>query len=295
MGFLPAMLAELAGPNGLATVEGQKAAKYQDNVLKLFQPVQRTFHLALYQMFCERVGEPRLDPNRIESAVLTLRRRAIDERGNILPNRYEGWMEADKHLRGWQPIAELNADPDPALRRTPSLGHPELDRLLAVRHSLSPPMTERTTPLFIAPPNIGEATKKTLLYGLIPVTSSEICAPGTALPAYDPADIAKHIPPFLQAGISGIALPFPGQYVTAKMMSDGEQSGDANSTPAKFMTFLRQLAIEFDAFVDGSVSAMQQQLNAVSLIPVSKYCGGSGRDDSVPGSLADGRLAAPGV
>ena len=42
-------------------------------VLKLFQPLQRQFHLLLVQAYCEQPGEPRLDPAKVRNAGCVLR------------------------------------------------------------------------------------------------------------------------------------------------------------------------------------------------------------------------------
>ncbi|HEX2727322.1 MAG TPA: hypothetical protein VHN20_15990, partial [Beijerinckiaceae bacterium] len=53
-------------------------AKRFDGVLKLFQPVQRQFHVAVLEAVCDAPGTPRIDPARVESAGMVLRRLRAD-------------------------------------------------------------------------------------------------------------------------------------------------------------------------------------------------------------------------
>src|SRR5262249_25516388 len=84
--FITAILDDLsAGLQGLETIE-QTMATTRDGsgVLKLYQPVQRTFTLAMVEVACEllhALAYPRLDPERIDSSGLVLRRLAAGENG----------------------------------------------------------------------------------------------------------------------------------------------------------------------------------------------------------------------
>ena len=65
-------------------------------------------------------------------------------------------------------------DPDPQHRR-PRLnaGHPYVNGKLARVFQALEPAAERVSPLFVAPPDVCVEAGRTLLYGLIPVTSAE--------------------------------------------------------------------------------------------------------------------------
>src|SRR5262249_52956775 len=128
--FLPAILDELK--RDTRREAGQKSlpsTRDANSILKLFQPVHRTFNVALVEAICDTFGQPRLDPARIDSAGLVLRRQTVDSKGNPAAGQWEGWMQSGKKFRGWVRLTEdeLNGDPDPA-RRPPELrsGHPEI-------------------------------------------------------------------------------------------------------------------------------------------------------------------------
>ena len=73
--FVPAVLAELSSPAGHARLQATRAsARGAGQVLKLYQPVQRRFHLAVIEAWCETAGRPRIDPARVEAAGLVVRR-----------------------------------------------------------------------------------------------------------------------------------------------------------------------------------------------------------------------------
>ena len=129
--FVDAVLEDLrsgAGRDGLAA---SLATTRADGVLKLFQPVQRQFHVALLEAVCDAPGAPRIDPARIESAGMVLRR--IRPGGTAR----EGWMRAAGRLRGWVAIdteteRDARHDPLPANRLArKAVGPPALARELA--------------------------------------------------------------------------------------------------------------------------------------------------------------------
>jgi hypothetical protein len=163
------LLENLAGEAGRGELAGSLAGdRNEDGVLELFQPVHRTWHLALLEIACDAPGRPRLDPRRIESAGLVVRRIGPD-------GALEGWRRAGRKLRGWLSFGqgEERLDPDPKKRRPArSSGHPEIDRRLMLLGG-GEPLEESVSPLFTAPPEVCKAAGRTLLYGLVPVTSAE--------------------------------------------------------------------------------------------------------------------------
>lgn len=193
--FIAALLRELKSAASLPEFErlkdppptgdpaiAQSLANNRDaqRVLTLFQPVHRTFHVALLEVVCnlwdQPFLQPRLDPQKIESAGLVVRR--IGRDGTL-----EGW----RHKRYWDPIKNTwktwrnwvpfdqpddDLDPDPA-RRPPRLnvGNAEINRRLQTELF---PLAESTTSLFVAPPDVCEAMGRTILFGVIPLTSPEV-------------------------------------------------------------------------------------------------------------------------
>jgi hypothetical protein len=257
--FLPAVLERLSREQGLSDVMKSSAGKRDANgVLKLFQPIHRTFHLVLLDACCLTFGRPRLDPAKIVGAGLVVRRVSTNGRGGEVR---EAWMQEDRLFRGWVPFrtdAQESQDPDPDFRRPElSAGHDEINRLLAIQAGHAASLREQPAPLFIAPPEISGATGRTLLYGVIPVTSSEM-SESPAFPAFTENDLEGHLHRYLTAGE---ARPFPSAGSALSRLNPDD------AALADFMMLLKQLAIEFDAFGEtASAQALFAGLNAVVLI-----------------------------
>lgn len=216
--FLAAVLHELRTAEGRVRVRTSEANdRDPSQVLRLFQPVHRTFHPVLMEAVCDRFGEPRLDPARIESAGVVIRRMADtgrqapggsdarDAAGHPVPEPVvEGWMRMGRRIRGWVriPSAESRLDPDPARRRPPRRsGDPAVTRLLPQPARVLDAFAETVSPLFLAPPEVCEAAGRTLLYGLIPLASAEQTeTPSEGAPVFSRDEAREALPPFLRAG-----------------------------------------------------------------------------------------------
>ena len=84
--FVESTLDELRSPAGRHALQALRAqARDGAGRLKLYQPIQRQFHLLLTEAWCDVHGEPRIDPARVDGAGMVLRR--LDGVG-----RAEGWM-----------------------------------------------------------------------------------------------------------------------------------------------------------------------------------------------------------
>jgi|CXWL01.1.fsa_nt_gi hypothetical protein len=255
--FLPAVLDSLAREQGLARVL-ESAARTRDaqGVLKLYQPIHRTFHVALLDATCLTYGRPRLDPLSIVSSGLVVRRLATDASGAEVR---EAWVQEERTFRGWVPFSvkrQEDWDPDPAHRK-PELtaGHQEINRLLALQPGLTTSLRESVVSLFVAPPEACRVTGRTLLYGLIPVTSSELTEAPT-FPAFTEKDLDGHLHRYLTAGGP---RPFPSPGVALGSL-DSTQAGLAD-----FVTLLKQLAIELNAFGPTPESqALYAELNRIT-------------------------------
>jgi hypothetical protein len=279
-----ALLDELSDHGGLNTVLGTRALPSQSGgALTLYQPVHRVFQLALLEVVCDRVGQPRLDPAKIESAGMVLRRRATDSLGRVSDDRLEGWMQdaptpssrvsgasKRRQLRGWLPFngrvnggaSDLDFDPDPG-RRIGSLGtgRPELDLRLLVAQTSNGLLREKVIPLFPVPPDVGAATGKTLLYGLIPLAGGEQSEAPEDVPAFDRATLSAHMPQLLRGGLAA-SIPKQGDFLS---WTEGS-TASAGSAISLFLTQLRQIAIEMDAFGDSAESrALYAALDAIDL------------------------------
>jgi hypothetical protein len=294
--FIPAILEELKADSGRARLLDMLANRKDENGnLKLLQPVHRAFNVALLEAYCATPGSPRLDARRIESAGLVLRRRRGGATG------WDAWMHApdavasaDKpRLRGWVALDKLadaervKAEPDPK-RRPPAIsaGHPVIDRRLSLR-SAGEHLAEEVAPLFVAPPQVCDAAQRTVLYGLVPVTSSEQSEAPAPVPDYlDTAaapgeksardQIREHLSGYLRAQGAAAALPFPQQLIDAgwpQAIEDAQARIAAGAPSANdlslvnFALLLRQLAFEFDAFGEGAqAQALFGLLNTIELV-----------------------------
>lgn len=297
--FLQAVLEALrtaAGRSGLH--DSSRAATRVQGVLKLFQPIQRQFHVALMEAFCDQPGRPRLDPKRVHSAGLVIRR--VRRRGHSVD--HEGWMSMQGRLRGWLSVGRLGrekADPVPGLRvQHGGTGIAHLDRpLRALSASAeSSLLEEQVVPMFLAPPDVCQEAGKTLFYGLVPTTSAEIAegpvslrdAVGADALDFGPADaeFRRH----LMEGLRGdaMALPLAGETLHPGWFDAVDAPGtdkpggfsvpmadahwdllkDPASDPARsmrrFIDLLRQVAIEFDLFTDSP--AARQILSALAQV-----------------------------
>lgn len=270
--FIPALLAELKQPDAM-TLLANKVAKtrLEDTAaappLKLMQPVHRTFNIAVLSARCDVFGDPRLDPAQIESSGLVVRRLGAD--GPL------GWMHADGVIHGWRPLSQMERqDPSPGYRRPlESVGHPEVNRQLAllkgVRELLNP-LTETTHPLFVAPPDVCAAAGKTILYGLIPVTSSE----------------ASENPPLVtavarQSLIAGLADLFPSFFVSGSfgnitVAADTLVLGDTTTANTQTLTGMLPMLIDFGAFAEtDAANTFIAELNTIQLTIPNPF-GGQG-------------------
>lgn len=272
--FLERVLAALGDERGRPALAGSVAADRDggdDGALSLYQPVHRTFHVVVLEAFCERPGEPRLDPERIESAGLVLRREAAD-------GTSEGWLETAGDalgdpdvpaVRGWRRLVgrAVDADPDPARRRplgelAASSGRPEIDRLLSLarRAGTGGPLAERVSPLFVAPPDVCRAAGRTLLYGVVPSTSLETERGPEAPARVERGVLEQHLSPLLRRQSTSVSDAFLFRTVSAA----DANSGDAGIAP--LVNLLRQLRIELGAFEDTPEGrALRAQLDRIPL------------------------------
>ncbi|HEU4557917.1 MAG TPA: hypothetical protein VFS20_08715 [Longimicrobium sp.] len=205
--FIAAVLDELKTPDGhRKLLSGRAATRDASGRLRLFQPVHRTFHLVLLEAFCRELGNPRLDPAKIESAGLVVRR-VIPSTAQTFGKEDDaqtwGWMRDETRIVGWDPLnteALQDRDPDPERRPAPlKTTHPELSKRLAAFFRPNP-LAETVSPLFVAPPEVCKAAGRTVLYGVVPVTSTEISEAPRQTPAYPLDDVRALLPDWLKAG-----------------------------------------------------------------------------------------------
>ena len=266
---VPAILRELTTgqcPGGLLRPNSPEER------LHLPQPVQRRFTLALLEAVCDPWGQPtlqaRVDEARVHSAGLVVRRWA---NGGL-----QGWRSqldpaTGEELRGWIPFAaeeEETLDPDPELRPPPLGGHPALANRLLPQLSR---LRESTSALFLAPPAVASATGRTILYGLVPLTSfehSELPPPPAApVDAQTQSDarqaLVNLLPYFLREG-SARSGPSPSaaQRLQLRAVAAGlETLGPQTSTlvppdsVSAVIQAVQQLAFHFRVFASPALMA----------------------------------------
>lgn len=242
--FIAGVQADLATDEGNARLRSQAPAK-KDGALELFQPVHRAFTLALAEVFCKEPGFPRLDPAKIESAGLVVRR------VRVLPatdrSVVEAWMKSPDGKKRWTVLRtaeEKDRDPDPKRRSKRTAGNAEIDRLLAA-FLPADDAEEHVTSLFIAPRDLCSARKRTLLYGLVPTASADT----SEVPEikYDAADLEQVVPDFLKQG--------PAQAMPSDIAGKTLDRYDADRLEGRpFMTMLALLTVALGLFPRSSSS-----------------------------------------
>ena len=288
--FVEATLEDLRTTAGRAVLRSKLArTRTASQVLKLFQPVQRQYHLAVIEAWCDTAGTPRIDPVRVDSAGLVLRRIRRDGFGSYL----EGWVKTGGRLRGWTRVHQSaeRAAPIAAQRLLRRPVSPSIDRELLrfAREPAGALLDEHVVPLFMAPPDVCAEAKKTLFYGLVPTSSAEI-----ADVPVDPAQaLGEHFGPGTAAFTDHLVDPLRGQAMSFVLAGEtmrpewfeaAEMPGE-NKPPGlpashwntlrttsgglgmrRFILLLRQLAGEFDAFGDTAEGrAVFAELQAIRL------------------------------
>lgn len=253
-----------------------RLAAERSRVLKLFQPIQRQFHLAVIEAHCLTPGNPRLDPEKVDSAGLVIRRLRRDAKGAEVK---QGWMRAGEHLRGWARVeadaAGTRYDPEVVRRLArPATGQPVLDRevVALLGEAEDALLSEHVVPMFLAPPDVCRDAGCTFFYGLVPTTSSERAEGGA--PAFDTTNFGPESADFrahLVGPLRGLADSFPrvGSTLTPELAAIARpaSAGDGDhSSMKRLLLLLRQLAIEFDAFGgDPDGVALVAVLNRIGL------------------------------
>jgi hypothetical protein len=254
----------------------------------LHQPVHRRFNLALADVYCEAFGRPGLDPGKIAAAALVVRRYTGPRSGDAMAapeqlrdwRNWQGWFEREGNSLGWRPFAsaaEFDADPDAAQRPAATTGNAVVDALIAQR-TRGAARAERTHPLHALPPDTQRAAGRTLLFGLVPVTSEARAYPGAGLASLVPAPALAQYGAYLVAGsterrqlIEQLSIylkvtttsPLPRASSGAHIVYfDASWLRQEILPPfeAEFILMVRQLAAEFGAFDAGARAQRWREL-----------------------------------
>ena len=293
--FVPAVLEGLRQGKDASGLGRHVAADYRHDGtdrLHLLQPVHRTFNLAVLELVCDRPGHPPVNARSIESAGLVVRRVGripeaeptplkkrkrfeveLDKRPLAPASLDEGWFHANDQPFGWKAIQLPDLDPDPARRPVVFTANRHVNgRLAAWAARLD--YAERVAPLFVAPPDVCAAAGRTVLYGVVPVTSSEVASGAYAageLPEVTDADVLASMPGFLRA-LGGSGRPDYDGAITIAATNEALSQGPEHKLH-QFVQDLRLMQFGWRAFdADGA-----EILNALNAITV-RLPGKSGRD-----------------
>ncbi|MDF2235422.1 hypothetical protein P2H44_22940 [Albimonas sp. CAU 1670] len=256
--FLPALMADLMADDWRARIEARRATRRgrRDGLMELSQPLHRRFHLVLLEAVCREPGFPRVDPAKLVGLGLVIRRESRDGP--------RAWMRENGMGRGWLAVgAAAELDPDPASEAAVQPeGAPRaaraLERLLAERRGTARRLSEDVAPLFVAPPEVCAARRRTILYGLVPVTSAETTAappPLEDLPAAEDRGLTNHFSVYLKKR-SARSLPRAGQALDPEWapLELSAATGDDRKL-YRLAVLLRQLGSELGAFGPGEDAA----------------------------------------
>lgn len=278
--FVEGLLADLGDASAHAALRASAPAR-QQGVPRLFPPVQRVFNLVVLEAFCDQPGQPRLDPSRIESSGLVLRR--------VVCQQKQAWLKAGTQVFGWEAVDE-NLDPVQDRRGLAvDLGHPALNALApsqrAVRTAGSARLAgarvavnEDVMPLFKAPPAVADGVARTLLFGTLRLTSSELTERATTPPVFgstptERQQLADDLVVYLRQG-GARTLPVPARRsFTTEQWAAAAQERPGALTHAEYLALDRQLGAlllqlgnEFNAFGTGTgPAALQAALRALQV------------------------------
>jgi hypothetical protein len=265
--FIDAVMADLAADDWQTSLDARRKSRRHgvDGTLELTQPVHRRFHLVLLEAFCSRPGSPRLDPAKLDSQGLVIRR--LSDTGQ------QAWMINGPKKLGWVDLSGQDLDPDPDRRNwTPPTPAGQIAaRVLALRRVSA--WREEVLPLFPAPPDVCSRMKRTVFFGLVPITSSDRAETPTLAPNYralDQADgtaIRQHLSEYLKQR-PAMTMPLPGQALDPgwKVLNLDASTGVDDARLNSFGIFLQQLMSEFAAFdPPGADSSMVRLLNRIPL------------------------------
>ncbi len=265
--FIAAFLEDMRAPDWATRLETRSVFEGSGTTPELGQPVHRVFHIVVVDARCITAGVPRLDPAKISSSGLVVRR--------VRTGGEDAWMRRNDLPIGWQgpPSGSLDAgtdyDPNAGLRRKRLEGKnakllARLDRLPGQGEMAS----EAEIPLFAVPPDVMTNTGMTLLYGFLPLSSSETEPEPDTTPPFALGDVRERVPVLLRNNRAGSTLPPINRTVTRAEMLRPEEISDANlgaglRTLKSALTWLSQ---ETAAFNDGAAPGIGNALGDVTLV-----------------------------
>ncbi len=294
--FVAAVQALLAEQGGAARLQDAMTLLPRDEHghFKFYPPVQRVHQLVLVEACCAQPGFPRVDPRRIESAGLVMRRPVVDK--NRPTASWLAWQRRGEQPVGWvqlssRPghgvVSELD-EPD-ASRRLPHelTGNAHIDqqlRDLVRRRSAAPvantPPSERVIPLHPLPEALCAALGRTVLLGYLPVATDEVIdspEPTRAMPdANEVQALQDHLMHYLRWAPAK-ALPRAGEVMDPGWLEaiaqapDGEGEVPDSAALSRWVQTLMQLHLEFDiTSTEPEAAGLQQAFSVYRVAHVQK-------------------------
>ncbi len=285
--FVDAIMADLGQPNWRTPLDSRRHSRRYgvDGTLELTQPVHRRFHLVLLEAFCRQPGSPRLDPAKLDSQGLVIRRLGDTAR--------QCWMIDGPKKLGWVDLAGPELDPDPDRRNwtAPTSAGQVAARVLALRGVST--WREEVLPLFPAPPDVCAKMNRTVFYGIVPITSSDRAETSPTVPNYGALDQAsdaamrQHLSEYLKQR-PAMSMPRAGA-----VLDKGWQVLTLDSSTVTddvrlyaFGIFLQQLMTELGSFdppgIDSDMVRLLNKIllpmqvdgvgNPISTMPAGDFC-----------------------
>jgi len=268
--FVGAILADVQRPDRAAALAARRGLRRgAGGTLALHQPINRRFHLVLLEAVCRDPGYPRVDPKKLEGMGFVLRRQTAGR---------EGWTKRGKAIVGWRTILAEDADPDPARRLAVGSGQAgAIGAMIAARRG-DADQAEDILPLFFAPPPVCAAAGKTLLYGVIPVTSADR-SPGAPddyarISAEDDAEIRKHFSEYLRPR-PPLSMPRAGDLLSPawKPLDIAPDAVGEDGQLRSFALFLQQLKVEIGVGGASDAAAVLMDRLATLRLPMERIAG----------------------
>ena len=247
----------------------------KDGVLELGLPIHNKFQLVLFEVICRQPGSPRLDPARISSQGMVIRRQRS--------GRHDGWMKSGRRVSGWQVLAGEDLDPDPRKRGAAPAGNRTARELIS-RRTPSATAAEEMLGLYIAPPDVCAARGRTILFGVVPVASAarsdgpaEPIDYANGLDGTTSAEMVEHFSEYLKAR-APTSMPQGGNVL--QVGSKKKPEWDLFKQPPvdgrlnALGLFLHQLASELNAFGSGTApTALMKVLSEIKLVTARNASG----------------------
>lgn len=237
-----------------------------DGRLKLSLPIHRSHQLALFEVACLQPGTPRLDPKKIVSQGLVIRR--------YRAGRWQGWMNQGKKVSGWLDIGLTDADPDPARRHSSHPANRAVREAIA-RTKAPSNLAEEVVDLYLAPPDVCSARGRTILFAVLPIASdsrSDDPPPRVdyaALQGEDRRLMEEHFSSYLKAR-ARTPLPCAGATLSKAWNALSSKPQPPSAADAAQLgalaTFLQQMSVELDWQGPGAgARALKSEMDRIQL------------------------------